>query len=52
MADPTSRWQRHKAREIGAVWHGQEMMLLRVSDETRFGQIYRAIQRAFEQNPE
>jgi hypothetical protein len=50
-ADPVSRWHRTKAREIWAIWQGKERMLLRVSDETRFGQIYRAIQRAFEQNP-
>lgn len=50
-ADGGPRWRRTKAREIWAVWHGQELMLLRISDPTRFGQIYRAIQRAFEQNP-
>jgi hypothetical protein len=48
-AGPESNAGGRKAREIWAVWRGEELMLLRVTDKTRFGQIYRAIQRAFEQ---
>jgi len=35
-------------QEIWAQWHGQEILLLRSSDKLRFGQIYRALQRAVE----
>jgi hypothetical protein len=41
---------RSKGREIWAIWRGKELMLLHVKDTTRFGQIYRAIQRTLEQN--
>ncbi len=37
-----------KVHEIWAVWQGKEIMLLRIADETKFGQIYRSIQRAME----
>jgi hypothetical protein len=36
-------------QEIWAQWHGQDILLLRSSDKLRFGQIYRALQRAMEQ---
>lgn len=48
---PGPKGARGKGREIWAIWRGKEVMLLRVPDKTRFGQIYRAIQRAFEQLP-
>jgi len=48
---PGANGARRKGREIWAVWRGKELMLLRIEDKTRFGQIYRAIQRAFEQLP-
>jgi hypothetical protein len=51
-ADREVHGRRSKAREIWAIWNGQQLMLLRIADQTRFGQIYRAIQRAYEQNPE
>jgi hypothetical protein len=35
-------------REIWIRWRDQDMMLLRTADATRFGKIYRAIQRAVE----
>jgi hypothetical protein len=35
-------------QEIWADWHGQDILLLRCSDQLRFGQIYRALQRAVE----
>lgn len=38
-------------REIWAIWRGQTLMLLRIADRTRFGQVYRAIERALDQNP-
>nr|MDT0663083.1 DUF6232 family protein [Micromonospora sp. DSM 115978] len=34
--------------ELWVQRHGQEIMLLRTSDQLRFGQIYRAVQRAVE----
>lgn len=36
-------------REIWARWRDQDLMLLRTSDSARFGKIYRALQRAIEQ---
>lgn len=36
-------------QEIWVRWHDQEIMLLRSSDSLRFGQVYRALQRAIEQ---
>lgn len=36
-------------REIWVRWHDQDLMLLRTSDSARFGKIYRALQRAIEQ---
>jgi hypothetical protein len=48
---PEPNGSRRKGREIWAVWRGKELMLLRVTDKTRFGQIYRAIQRTLEQHP-
>jgi len=36
-------------REIWARWHGQEILLLSSSDSLRFGRVYRALQRALEQ---
>jgi hypothetical protein len=48
---PEPNGSRKKGREIWAVWRGKELMLLRVTDKTRFGQIYRAIQRTLEQHP-
>jgi hypothetical protein len=36
--------------EIWARWHGTEVMLVRTGDRTRFGRIYRALQRALEQH--
>jgi hypothetical protein len=42
---------RDSAHEIWAIWRGQTLMLLRIADDTRFGQVYRAIERALEQNP-
>jgi hypothetical protein len=58
LAGPLLEWLLHrldhsydlgtKVHEIWASWHGKEILLLRVSDETRFGQIYRSIQRALE----
>lgn len=50
-SEPEASGAGRKAREIWAIWRGKELMLLRVSDKTRFGQIYRAIQRALEQHP-
>ncbi|BCB87438.1 DUF6232 family protein [Phytohabitans suffuscus] len=34
--------------EIWATWRGQQVMLLQTGDALRFGQIYRALQRALE----
>ncbi len=58
LAGPLLEWLLHrldksydlgtKVHEIWAVWHSKEILLLRVTDETRFGQIYRSIQRALE----
>jgi len=58
LAGPLLEWLLHrldhsydlgtKVHEIWAVWHSKEILLLRVADETRFGQIYRSIQRALE----
>jgi hypothetical protein len=50
-SEPAPSGSRRKGREIWAVWRGKERMLLRVTDKTRFGQIYRAIQRTLEQHP-
>ena len=36
--------------ELWVQYHGQEIMLIRTSDALRFGQIYRAVQRAVEQH--
>jgi len=38
--------------EIWTRWRGQELLLVRVDDVTRFGKIYRAIERAIEQADE
>jgi hypothetical protein len=35
-------------QEIWADWRGRDILLLRCSDQMRFGQIYRALQRAVE----
>jgi hypothetical protein len=35
-------------QEIWAQWHGHDILLLRSSDRLKFGQIYRALQRAVE----
>ncbi|HZN73327.1 MAG TPA: DUF6232 family protein [Micromonosporaceae bacterium] len=35
-------------QEIWADWRGHDILLLRSSDQLRFGQIYRALQRAME----
>lgn len=35
-------------QEIWADWRGEEVLLLRSSDQTQFGQVYRALQRAIE----
>jgi hypothetical protein len=61
LAGPLLEWLLHrldhsydlgtKVHEIWAVWHGKELLLLRIADETRFGQIYRSIQRALENHP-
>jgi hypothetical protein len=61
LAGPFLEWTLHRldhsydagtsAHEIWAIWRGKEIMLVRVSDETRFGQIYRGIERALEQQP-
>lgn len=37
-----------EVREIWVRWRDRDLMLLRTSDRTRFGRIYRAIQRAIE----
>lgn len=39
-------------REIWARWHGYDVLLLRSSDALRFGRVYRALQRALEQQEE
>lgn len=38
--------------EMWARWRGQPVRLLRTRDALRFGQIYRAVQRAMEQAPQ
>jgi hypothetical protein len=48
---PEANGSRRRGREIWAIWRGKELMLLRITDKTRFGQIYRAIQRTLEQHP-
>jgi hypothetical protein len=37
--------------EIWVRWHGRDLVLLRIADRLRFGQIYRSIERAMEQQP-
>jgi hypothetical protein len=37
-----------RSLEIWATWRGQEVLLLQTGDALRFGQIYRALQRALE----
>jgi hypothetical protein len=39
-----------RVHEIWARWRGTEVMLVRTADRTRFGRIYRALQRAIEQH--
>jgi hypothetical protein len=39
----------NRVNELWVQHHGQEVMLLRTPDALRFGQIYRAVQRAVEQ---
>jgi hypothetical protein len=39
-----------RVQELWVQYQGQEVMLIRSSDALRFGQIYRAIQRAIEQH--
>lgn len=39
-----------RVHEIWARWRGTEVMLVRTDDRTRFGRIYRALQRAVEQH--
>ncbi|GIH04603.1 hypothetical protein Rhe02_26700 [Rhizocola hellebori] len=61
MAGPMLEWVLHrfdrsydvgsKVHEIWCVRHGKELLLIRVADETRFGKIYRSIQRALENHP-
>ncbi len=58
LAGPLLEWLLHrldhsydlgtKVHEIWAAWRGKEILLLRIADETRFGQIYRSIERALE----
>lgn len=60
LAGPALEWTLHRLdhsydqgismHEIWAVWRGRELLLLRVADESRFGRIYRSIQRALEQH--
>ncbi|MEU7821176.1 DUF6232 family protein [Catellatospora sp. NPDC049133] len=60
LAGPMLEWILHRLdhsydqgismHEIWAVWRGRELLLLRVADESRFGRIYRSIQRALEQH--
>ncbi|MGC4805212.1 DUF6232 family protein [Micromonospora sp. DT233] len=42
----------NKVHELWVQHHGREVMLLRTPDALRFGQIYRAVQRAVEQQGE
>lgn len=39
-----------RSQELWVQYRGQQVMLLRTSDALRFGQIYRAVQRAVEQH--
>ncbi|MEU4641696.1 DUF6232 family protein [Micromonospora sp. NPDC049460] len=41
-----------KVHELWVQHHGREVLLLRTPDALRFGQIYRAVQRAVEQHTE
>ncbi|MFD2764464.1 DUF6232 family protein [Micromonospora eburnea] len=41
-----------RVHELWVQHHGREVMLLRTPDALRFGQIYRAVQRAVEQHSE
>ncbi|MEV6365634.1 DUF6232 family protein [Micromonospora musae] len=40
-----------RQRELWVRWQGRHVLLLRSGDALRFGQIYRAVQRAVEQAP-
>jgi hypothetical protein len=40
-----------QTRQIWANWRGQPVLLLETGDALRFGQIYRALQRALESTP-
>jgi hypothetical protein len=40
-----------RSLEIWATWRGQQVLLLQTGDALRFGQIYRALQRALEGSP-
>ncbi|MEU4676095.1 DUF6232 family protein [Micromonospora sp. NPDC023737] len=40
-----------RQRELWVRWQGRPVLLLRTGDSLRFGQIYRAVQRAVEQAP-
>ncbi|MBQ0894970.1 hypothetical protein KBX37_18005 [Micromonospora sp. U56] len=42
----------NRVHELWVQHHGQEVMLVRTPDALRFGQIYRAVQRAVEQQGE
>ncbi|MEV0806562.1 DUF6232 family protein [Micromonospora sp. NPDC050200] len=42
----------NRVHELWVQHHGQEVMLVRTPDALRFGQIYRAVQRAVEQQTE
>ncbi|MEW2381299.1 DUF6232 family protein [Micromonospora sp. NPDC047707] len=42
----------NRVHELWVQAHGREMLLLRTPDALRFGQIYRAVQRAVEQHGE
>ena len=58
LAGPLLEWLLHrldrsydlgtKVHEIWAAMQGKEIVLLRIADETRFGKIYRSIERALE----
>lgn len=39
-----------RVQELWVQWQGHEIMLVRTADALRFGQIYRAVQRAIEQH--
>jgi hypothetical protein len=59
FAGPILEWALHRldhsydlgsnVHEIWVRWRGKEIMLLRIADELKFGQIYRSIERAMEQ---